>query len=176
MAREILVEESNVQRVDAPVTVCGDIHGQFYDLKELFKVFSFMIKFFNWLLQGRRWCPRNELFIPRRLCRSRFLLCRDFSFASCTQGTSSILPFFIILKVRYPDRITLIRGNHESRQITQVCSDRFHHSITFRYTASMMSVSANMARLQSGDTVQRSSTTSVFLQVWHLRVVMWLYF
>ncbi|KAK2576987.1 hypothetical protein KPH14_011949 [Odynerus spinipes] len=92
-AREILIEESNVQRVDSPVTVCGDIHGQFYDLKELFKV-------------GGDVPETNYLFMG------------DF----VDRGFYSVETFLLLLalKVRYPDRITLIRGNHESRQITQV--------------------------------------------------------
>ena len=36
-AREILSKESNVQPVKCPVTVCGDIHGQFYDIMEFLK-------------------------------------------------------------------------------------------------------------------------------------------
>ncbi|KAA6394551.1 MAG: putative Serine/threonine-protein phosphatase PP-X isozyme 2 [Streblomastix strix] len=92
-AREILIEESNVQRVDAPVTVCGDIHGQFYDLKELF------------IVGGE--CPDTN-----------YLFMGDF----VDRGFFSVETFLLLLalKVRYPDRITLIRGNHESRQITQV--------------------------------------------------------
>jgi len=92
-AREILLEESNVQRVHPPVTICGDIHGQFYDLKELFKIGGD--------------CPETN-----------YLFMGDF----VDRGFYSVETFLLLLalKVRYPDRITLIRGNHESRQITQV--------------------------------------------------------
>lgn len=46
------------------------------------------------------------------------------------RGFYSVETFLLLLalKVRYPDRITLIRGNHESRQITQV-SPRPHGRI-----------------------------------------------
>ena len=38
LAKSVLQLESNIQPVSTPVTVCGDLHGQFYDVIELFRV------------------------------------------------------------------------------------------------------------------------------------------
>lgn len=38
MAKEYFSQVPNVIKIDSPVTVCGDIHGQYFDLLELFKI------------------------------------------------------------------------------------------------------------------------------------------
>eukprot|EP00467_Chlorarachnion_reptans_P002721 CAMPEP_0114509036 /NCGR_PEP_ID=MMETSP0109-20121206/12974_1 /TAXON_ID=29199 /ORGANISM="Chlorarachnion reptans, Strain CCCM449" /LENGTH=310 /DNA_ID=CAMNT_0001688119 /DNA_START=64 /DNA_END=996 /DNA_ORIENTATION=- len=93
MVKEILIEESNIQPVNSPVTVCGDIHGQFWDVMELFKIGGDVPKT-NYIFMG------------------------DF----VDRGRHSIetLTLLLLLKARYPAHITLLRGNHECRQVTQV--------------------------------------------------------
>ena len=88
MARDILLEESNIQNIQSPITICGDIHGQFYDLMELFRVGGD--------------CPKTN-----------YIFMGDF----VDRGFHSVETFLLLLalKVRHRDRITLIRGNHESR-------------------------------------------------------------
>ena len=87
------MEEQNVHHVAIPATVVGDIHGQFYDLLELFDVGG-QVPSVNYVFMG------------------------DF----VDRGYYSVETFLLLmaLKVRHPKRVTLIRGNHESRQITQV--------------------------------------------------------
>ena len=50
-AMEIFINETNTQPVRAPVTVCGDVHGQLHDLIELFTIGG-DIPFTNYLFLG----------------------------------------------------------------------------------------------------------------------------
>ena len=86
--RLLMVEEGNVCRVDAPAVIVGDIHGQFFDMLEMF---------------ARVGMPPQ----------TSFLFLGDL----VDRGHNSIetLAYLLLLKVRFPDRVTMIRGNHESK-------------------------------------------------------------
>ena len=47
------MKESNVVHISAPVTVVGDIHGQFFDMLEIFKIGGFCPDT-NYLFLGMR--------------------------------------------------------------------------------------------------------------------------
>ena len=93
MVKNVLIDESNIVVVDAPVKIAGDVHGQFYDVKEMFK-------------QGGG-IPDNK-----------FIMIGDF----VDRGYNSVetITLLFCLKVKYPDRIFLLRGNHECRNITMM--------------------------------------------------------
>ena len=71
--KELLMRESNVVHVRAPITVVGDIHGQFFDLIEIFKIGGFCPDT-NYLFLGETTQSSTGRFLgqtlttPRRLC------------------------------------------------------------------------------------------------------------
>jgi len=109
---ELLMEESNVQPVLSPVTIVGDLHGQVFDLLNLLDVGG--------------WPPSTS-----------YVFLGDF----VDRGHNSVetLSLLLCLKLKYPGHVTLLRGNHESRQITQVygfydeCLRKYGNASPWRY-------------------------------------------
>jgi diadenosine tetraphosphatase ApaH/serine/threonine PP2A family protein phosphatase len=91
---ELLYREENIVSVRAPVVICGDVHGQYEDVLELFQTVEF---------DGNR--SMQFIFMGDYVDRGRFSL-----------NTFLLLAGYKLLN---PAKIILLRGNHESRSVTQ---------------------------------------------------------
>jgi diadenosine tetraphosphatase ApaH/serine/threonine PP2A family protein phosphatase len=93
---EVLYTENNVVSISSPVTICGDIHGQLYDLFELF----------DRATDGHGIGSQKFLFMGDYVDRGYFSM--------------ETFAYLVALKLRYPDQFFLMRGNHECRQVNQM--------------------------------------------------------
>ena len=90
---EIFQKEESLLKIKAPLYICGDIHGQYYDLLRVFDILNY----------------------PPQ---STFLFLGDY----VDRGKQSLecLLLLLCLKIQYPDKIFLLRGNHECEALNKI--------------------------------------------------------
>lgn len=102
--------------------VCGDIHGQFYDLLRLFHLtggWSLLQKHFvkpiSLTADTLPSCAHNNVITPD-FHEYDYLFLGDY--VDRGSFSSECILLLMALKVLYPKKIHLLRGNHESRSMT----------------------------------------------------------
>ncbi|XP_047324340.1 serine/threonine-protein phosphatase PP1-like isoform X2 [Impatiens glandulifera] len=92
-SKDIFSQQSNLLELEAPIKICGDIHGQYSDLLRLFEYGGF----------------------PPQ---SNYLFLGDY----VDRGKQSIETICLLLafKIKYPLNFFLLRGNHECASINRI--------------------------------------------------------
>merc|ERR1719473_418825 len=88
----MLRAEPNLLKLNDPLTVVGDIHGQYYDFLKLIEVGS---------------DPSEQ----------QYLFLGDYVDRGCY--SCEVLLCLFCYKLKYPKNLYFLRGNHECRQLTE---------------------------------------------------------
>jgi len=92
-SRDIFVNQPILLELEAPIKICGDVHGQYYDLLRLFEYGSFPP-------------DANYLFLGDYVDRGK-------------QSLETIC-LMLAYKIKYPENFFLLRGNHECASINRI--------------------------------------------------------
>ncbi|KAF3433627.1 hypothetical protein FNV43_RR24730 [Rhamnella rubrinervis] len=104
-SREIFLEQPNLLELEAPIKICGNIHGQYGDLLRLFEFGGFPPS-------------ANYLFLGGYVDHGK-------------QSLETIC-LLIAFKIKYPENFFLLRGNHECASVSRIygfydeCKRRFN--------------------------------------------------
>eukprot|EP00933_Yihiella_yeosuensis_P079479 TRINITY_DN921_c2_g2_i1.p1 TRINITY_DN921_c2_g2~~TRINITY_DN921_c2_g2_i1.p1 ORF type:complete len:736 (+),score=138.08 TRINITY_DN921_c2_g2_i1:243-2210(+) len=115
VARDTFMRQPTLLELEGPLNLLGDIHGQFYDLLELFAYGG----------------------IPPV---SNYLMLGDY----VDRGKHSLETICLLLayKVKYPENFFMLRGNHECASITRIYG--FYDECKRRYNIKLWKVFCDM--------------------------------